>query len=267
MCYHRAIKVSGSDQLKLMNIERDLSAYDIEMPVADGFNYSLTPVIVPKADCGWKIVKMEWGFIPHYLHTRQAVHNFRRGYTDEKGKFHPPITTLNAIGEELLLPGKIYRDAALNRRCLFISSAFYEWRHVFPIGKKGQPLKTAIKYPYTIRTKTNSGIHFIAGIWQNWTDKETGETVDTCALVTTRANALMEQIHNSKKRMPTILTEALAGEWISDGLSEKRILEIATFQYPASEMEAWPIQKDFKTALDPTEPFHYPDLPALQLPA
>ena len=47
-------------------------------------------------------------------------------------------------------------------------------------------------------------------------DKETGETVDTCALVTTKANGLMEQIHNSKKRMPTILTSELAGEWISD---------------------------------------------------
>jgi putative SOS response-associated peptidase YedK len=175
------------------------------------------------------------------------------------------MTTLNAIGEELLLPGKMYREAALKRRCLFLSTGFYEWRHIFPMGKKGQPLKTAVKYPYHIRTKINDEIHFTAGIWQPWTDKETGETVDTCALVTTKANKIMEQIHNSKKRMPCILTEELAGEWISDGLSEDRILELATFQYPTQQMEAWSIQKDFKTAFNPLETFEYADLPALEL--
>lgn len=263
MCYYRTVKIKNQLLLKINDIERDLSGYDIEALVTDGFSYSTTPVIVPKPDCGWDIVQMEWGFIPHYLANRDAVEKFRRGYTDTLGKFRPPMTTLNAIGEEILLPGKIYRDAALKRRCLFISTSFYEWRHVFPLGKKGKPLKTAIKYPYNIRTKGDSEIHFTAGIWQPWTDKETGETIDTCALVTTKANTLMEQIHNSKKRMPTILTDELAGEWISDGLSEKRIAEIATFQYPAELMEAWPIHKEFKTARDPTEVFEYTDLPAL----
>ena len=197
----------------------------MEALITDGFAYGITPVIVPKPDCGWDIVKMEWGFIPFYVPNRDAVEKFRRGYTDTNGKFRSPITTLNAVGEELLQPGKMYREAALRRRCLFISTSFYEWRHVFPIGKKGLLLKTAIKYPYNIRTKSESEIHFTAGIWQPWTDKETGETIDACALVTTKANKLMEQIHNSKRRMPTILTPELAGEWISEGLSEGRILK------------------------------------------
>jgi putative SOS response-associated peptidase YedK len=264
MCYYRSVKIKNQDILKLAGIERSISALQLEMPIADGFAYDNTPVIVSGADCGWEIVEMEWGFIPPYLPNRFAANNFRRGYIDDKGKFRPPITTLNAIGEELLLPGKMYREAALKRRCLFISTGFYEWRHIFPLGKKGQPLKTAVKYPYHIRTKTNNQIHFTAGIWQRWTDKETGETVDTCALVTTKANKIMEQIHNSKKRMPCILTEELAGEWISDGLSEDRILELATFQYPSEEMEAWSIQKDFKNALNPFEKFEYADLPAFE---
>lgn len=265
MCYYRSVKIKNQDILRINDIERDLRNYELESLVADGFAYGTTPVIVAKADCGWDIVQMEWGFIPYYLPNREAVGKFRRGYTDDKGKYHPPLTTLNAVGEELLLPGKMFRDAALKRRCLFISTSFYEWRQIFPIGKKGQPLKTAIKYPYNIRTKGNHEIHLTAGIWQRWTDKETGETVDTCALVTTHANELMEKIHNSKKRMPTILTPELAGEWISDGLPEKRINEIATFQYPAEQMEAWPIHKEFKTALDPTEGYEYADLPALTL--
>lgn len=263
MCYYRGVKISNRDTLRLLEFEVDFSKYDIENLVVDGFAYGQTPVIISGDDCKGKIVLMEWGFIPHYITDRDGAARFRRGYKDDKGKFHPPITTLNAIGEELLLPGKMYRNAALNRRCLFISNCFYEWRHVFPLGKKGQPLKTAVKYPYCITTKDVGLLHFTAGIWQSWTDKLTGETVDTCALVTTKANELMQQVHNSKKRMPAILPEALAAEWISDGLSEERITEIATHQYPASDMQAWPILKDFKTALDPHAEFAYKDLPAL----
>ena len=265
MCYYRGLTITNQDVLKIQDFELDLRQYDIEELVADGFAYANTPVIIPKQDCGCELVLMEWGFLPSYLPSRDAVNNFRRGYTDEKGKFHPPMTTLNAIGEDLLLPQKMFRNAALKRRCLFISTCFYEWRHVYPLGKKGQPLKTAVKYPYNIRIKGDSEIHFTAGIWQPWTDRETGETINTCALITTKANKLMEQIHNSKKRMPTILTPELAGEWISDGLSEERIREIATYQLPATQMEAWPIYKDFKTAGNPTEPANYPDLPSLQL--
>jgi hypothetical protein len=73
----------------------------------------------------------------------------------------------------------------------------------------------------------------------------------------------MEQVHNSKKRMPCILTNELAGEWISDGLSEDRIAEIATYQIPAEKMEAYTIRRDFREALDPTEKHQYQEILAL----
>jgi hypothetical protein len=82
-------------------------------------------------------------------------------------------------------------------------------------------------------------------------------------LITTEANELMAQVHNSKNRMPVILPEHLAAEWISDGLSEQRITELATFKISAGAMKAYTIPKDFKTALDPTEPFGYDELPEI----
>jgi putative SOS response-associated peptidase YedK len=103
----------------------------------------------------------------------------------------------------------------------------------------------------------------MAGIWQPWTDKITGEFVETFAIVTTKANPLMEQIHNSKKRMPTILNEDLAWEWLFGDLTEQEISDISQWQYPAHEMEACTISKDFREALEPAEPFQYEDLPAL----
>ena len=104
----------------------------------------------------------------------------------------------------------------------------------------------------------------MAGIWQPWTDKATGEHVETFAIVTTKANKLMEQVHNSKKRMPTILNQDMAYEWLFGELEEKRILEIAATQYPAKEIKACTIAKDFREVLEPTKQFEYEDLPALE---
>ena len=130
--------------------------------------------------------------------------------------------------------------------------------------RTGEPLKTAVKYPYYISLK-EQGYCYMAGIWQPWTDKVTGEYVETFAVVTTKANKLMEQVHNSKKRMPTILNDDLAYEWLFGDLDEKRILEIAATQYPTEKMQACTIAKDFREVLEPAKEFIYEDLPALKL--
>lgn len=266
MCYYNGVKVTRAEFIRLKQLEKAIAQLNfLNKPLLIGFEYSNAPVlkrIVGKED--FEVTEMEWGFLPPYLKNRESVTKFRHGYKDAAGKFHTPITTLNAVGEELLLPGKMYRDAALNRRCLVLSSGFYEWRHVHPLGKTGKPLKTPAKYPYHIFLPGQE-FFFMAGIWQAWTDKDTGETVDTFAIVTTAANPLMQQVHNSKKRMPVILTEDLAWEWLFGNPDEKRITEMATAQYPANKMSAYSIAKDFRTALDPKEAVNYPELTALEV--
>lgn len=265
MCYYNGVKVTRAEFIRLKQLEKAIAKLNfLNKPLLIGFEYSNAPVLKKVAGReDFEITEMEWGFIPPYLKNRDSVNKFRHGYKDASGKFHMPITTLNAVGEEMLLPGKMYRDAALHRRCLVLSSGFYEWRHVFPIGKSGKPLKTAAKYPYHIFLPGQE-FFFMAGIWQSWTDKDTGETVDTFAIVTTAANHLMQQVHNSKKRMPVILTEDLAYEWLLGEPDEKRITEIATSQYPADKMSAYSIAKDFRTAPDPKEAVSYPELVPLE---
>ena len=65
--------------------------------------------------------------------------------------------------------------------------------------------------------------------------------------------------------MPTILNEDQSYEWLFGNLSEERITELAKTQYPANEMQACSIAKDFKDALEPAKEFMYEDLPALEL--
>lgn len=267
MCYYNGQKVTRAEYIRLKQLEKAVAHYDfLSRDLQVGFDYSMNAVLKPIPDQeDFEIVQMEWGFIPGYLKTREDVNKMRHGYKDAAGKFHPPITTLNAVSEEMLLPGKIYRDAALKRRCLVLSTGFYEWRHVYPLNKRtGQPLKTANKYPYFITLKDKE-YFFMAGIWQPWTDKQTGEHVESFAIVTTAANTLMEQVHNSKKRMPTILNEDLGYEWMFGSPDEKRILEIGMSQYPAKEMEAYSIAKDFREVLEPTKKFKYEELPKIEL--
>jgi putative SOS response-associated peptidase YedK len=147
----------------------------------------------------------------------------------------------------------MFRNAALNRRCLLLSSCFYEWRWY-----------RGVAYPYFVRVK-DKDLFYLAGIWQPWTDKETGEKMTTFALVTTKANALIAKVHNKKERMPVVLTEDLQQEWMQKDLEEKRIQQIATFQYPAEEIEAWTIRKDFRERTDPQQYFHYKKLPEIRL--
>lgn len=267
MCYYNGQRVTEADYITLKNLEKSVQEFTfLNRDLQVGFDYSLNAVLRKVKDReDFDLVQMEWGFIPWYVKTREDLFKMRNGYKDASGKFHPPVVTLNAVAEELVQPGKIYREAALKRRCLVLSSGFFEWRHVYPLNKRtGQPVKTPNKYPYYISLK-NRPYFYMAGIWQPWTDKSTGEYVESFAVVTTKANPLMEQIHNSKKRMPTILNDELAYEWLLGSPNEERIKEIASFQYPSNDMQACTIAKDFREALEPAKPFEYEDLPALEL--
>jgi putative SOS response-associated peptidase YedK len=273
MCYYNAQKVTHSEFIRLKNIEKTLKEHDFfTRIVIVGFDFGRTAVLKPidgKED--FEIVQMEWGFIPDplrwpFIETREDAFKIRRGYTDQRGKFQQPLNFLNAVSEELLQTNKVYRDAALRRRCIIPSSGFYDWRHIFPLNKRtGQPLKTAVKYPYRVMVKDRE-FFWMAGIWQPWTDAETGETVDTCAIVTTEANLVMSQIHNSKKRMPAMLTDDLAWEWMFGKLDEKRISEIARWQIPWQDLEYYTLAKDFLNSADPLKEVVYPDLPPIDVP-
>jgi putative SOS response-associated peptidase YedK len=260
MCFFNGIMISRAEHIRLKDLEIGLRGLDLNLmrPMMSGFDFGDWPVIRPlRGGEDAEAVMMHWELIPHYLHTLRDVEHFRKGGLNPvTGRKDPPRNTLNAIGEEMLHK-PTYRNAALKRRCLVLSSCFYEWRHFTPPGSTKD-----IAYPYRISLRDRE-YFFMAGIWQPWTDRETGETVDGFSIVTTSANELLSQVHNKKKRMPCILTEELAREWIRDGLTEQRILEIATFQYPSSEMEAYTIEKGFRSSDDPARPFPYEELPRL----
>lgn len=267
MCYFNGQVLPKDQTIRLRQFEQSLlNIGNTAHPVISGFDYGQSLVLIRNEEGeGFVITPMEWGFIPHYLKNRGEVDKMRKGFKEASGKWKPPFLMLNAKGEELLLPGKVFREAALHRRCLVLSTGFFEWRHEFPVNKKtGIPAKTARKYPYFISLQGKS-YFFMAGIWQAWTDRETGEHVKSFAIVTTNANHIMSQIHNSQKRMPLILSEELAYEWLLEDLDEKRISELVRFQYPDKEFNAYTIGKEFRTADNPMGRVEYKELSPVSL--
>ncbi|WP_462318590.1 SOS response-associated peptidase family protein, partial [Marinilabilia sp.] len=57
----------------------------------------------------------------------------------------------------------------------------------------------------------------LAGLWNEWTNQSTGEIFNTYTIITTAANELMSEIHNTKKRMPVILNPENEHDWLSGG--------------------------------------------------
>src|SRR6266566_3976075 len=82
-----------------------------------------------------------------------------------------------------------FRDALKSRRCLIPADGFYEWQRT---GKAKQP------YCFEV----NEGELFaFAGIWDRWKDAS-GNTLETCSILTTIPNAVTAPVHD---RMPVIL--------------------------------------------------------------
>ena len=242
MCYFNSLVAPKRATINLSGTTKQLDP--INRPLQSGFSYHNWPIIKGSTQ-NFTIENAHWELIAPWVKTTQEVQAGRE-------KFN----TLNATAERLL-ESKLFKPATLNRRCLILSSGFYEWRHYKPAGASKE-----IAYPYFITLK-NQSLFYMAGIFQPWTDKETGETMDTFSIVTTKANAFMEQIHNKKKRMPTILTEAQASEWLNPCLSESKIMELASITYDANQLSAYTLDKSFRTASNPMEAFNYPELPGL----
>lgn len=259
MCYYNRLYIHNDTLLSFLKEEKLMSKDIYKRAWQNGFEYKDWPAIKVAADGSWDIKNIHWEYIPGFVYDDEELRQYRTRQT-----------WLNAKGENLFVNEKggvsMWKDGALNGRCLALSTGFYEHRHIPKLGKKGQELKTTEKIPYYITLKDNPGEpFFIAAISRVWTNKTRNQSADTMAYVTIAANELMQQVHNSARRMPVILTKELAEEWVQKDLPEKRIKEIATYQFPADKMVAWPVSRFVRTELaaDPIAKVSYENVKPL----
>jgi putative SOS response-associated peptidase YedK len=121
-----------------------------------------------------------------------------------------------------------YRAAFRHRRCIVLADGFYEWR------KEGDA-----KTPYFISLA--SGEPFgLAGLWENWKDKDSDASLQTTTLITTAANEFMTSMHH---RMPVIVHPDSANDWLSGAAD---FLQQAANNAPA--LQAWPVDRRVNNA-------------------
>jgi putative SOS response-associated peptidase YedK len=157
-----------------------------------------------------ELVMLRWGLVPFWARD-PAIGN----------------RMINARAETVA-EKPAYRNAYKHRRCIVLADGFYEWQ------KKGDS-----KTPYFI-TQAGAEPFALAALWEDWTDKESGESLQTTTLITTEANDFMAPLHH---RMPVILRADPAGEWLAG--SNDLLDDVAAITPP---LEAWPVDRRVNNA-------------------
>lgn len=175
-----------------------------------------------------RVQLMQWGLVPAWSRDREEAERLRKG-------------TYNARSETL--HEKSSFKGALNKgRCLIIARGFFEWQE---INKQ--------RIPWYISLKDGSPFVF-AGLCDSWRDPLSGESLNSCSIITCEANPMMEKIHNTKKRMPVILKKEKEEEWISGEatlLKRKEILQA----YNSSDLQAYTVSPRLSLPhVDPSDP-------------
>ena len=161
-------------------------------------------------DDGRELVSLRWGLVPFWAKDPSIGNRM-----------------INARAETVAEKPS-YRAAYRHRRCLVLADGFYEWR------RQGET-----KTPYFISLA--SGEPFaLAGLWENWTDRDSGESLQTSTLITTDANEFMAPLHH---RMPVILQAGTATEWLAG--SDELLDDVASITPP---LQAWPVDRRVNNA-------------------
>ncbi len=133
-----------------------------------------------------------WGLIPYWVKNEQQQ-------LDIWNK------TINARGESIFEKPS-FRTSAKSKRCIIYIDGFFEHHHF-----------AGNTYPFFIQRVDGEPL-ILGGLWDEWTNKESGEVVNSFTIVTTKANKLMRKIHNNPKlkeaRMPLILSEGATETWL-----------------------------------------------------
>jgi putative SOS response-associated peptidase YedK len=123
---------------------------------------------------------VRWGFVPSWAKEIQ------------------PKPLINARSETILEKPS-FKNAIRRRRCLIPADGFYEWEGDVPGKKK----------PWYIH-KPDHGLMAFAGIWEHWMGPD-GSELETAAIITTVANALVETIH---PRSPVVIHPENFADWL-----------------------------------------------------
>ena len=153
--------------------------------------------------------RMKWGLVPSWSNDASIGNKLT-----------------NARGETVAEKPS-FRTAFKYHRCIIPASGFFEWK-----------TENGNKSPWYISLKSGDPMAF-AGLWE-FNDKGS-EPLETCCIITTSANSLMEPIHD---RMPVILSPDQWELWLSPHEHQKEDLLPLIKPFDSKPMQAWEVSRE-----------------------
>lgn len=146
--------------------------------------------------------KMRWGLIPQWWNKplkelRLATFNARAETVDTK---------------------PFFRESFRRRRCLIPVSGYYEWHYDEPENKKKKP------QPWYFTARDGAPILTTAGLWDEWKDRQSGETIRSCTMIITEPNRFVAEVHD---RMPVLLRPDQFDAWLNGSAGKEMLVPAA----------------------------------------
>jgi putative SOS response-associated peptidase YedK len=165
-----------------------------------------------------ELVRMRWGLIPSW---------WSKPHKDMK------LATFNARAETVATK-PMFRSAFKHNRYLIPVSGYYEWQDT-PGGKQ----------PWYFTAREGSPALTIAGLSDEWKDKASGETLNSCTMIITEPNKFVAEVHD---RMPALLDEKDYEPWLS-GKAGPELLKPAA----ETELQRWQVSKRVNSSRAPDD--------------
>jgi putative SOS response-associated peptidase YedK len=195
MCYSNSLTSKNVELSKKYKKEIPNEVAEDTLFHASGFSFPEWRVITKESE----ISVMNWGLIPHW---------FLGSNTDEIAS-----KTLNARSETILEKAS-FKHLIGRKHCIIPSTGFFEYQ-----------TRSKEKIPFFVFPKQDK-LFSMAGIYDEHVDIKTGLKKYSFSIITSEANEFMSEIHNSKRRMPIMLTDEKIEPWLTAKESEaKRFFE------------------------------------------
>jgi putative SOS response-associated peptidase YedK len=153
--------------------------------------------------------EMRWGLVPSWA-TDLSIGN----------------SLINARAESIL-EKPAFKEAFRKRRCLIPADGFYEWKRA-----------GSTKQPYHFG-RADGDVFAFAGVWDRWQSPE-GKWIESCSILTTDANALLNEVHD---RMPVIVPREQYALWLDPDVEESPDLKEVMRPFDSRQMKGYPVSK------------------------
>jgi len=143
-------------------------------------------------DCPRELAAFHWGLVPSWANDPDMG-----------------ARMINARSETVAAKPS-FREAFRHRRCLIPADGYYEWQ------KEGRR-----KQPHFFHRADHQPFAF-AGLWESWTDPQSGQSRESTTILTRAANDVTRPIHD---RMPVILEVEDYERWLDPRLTDQDSLQ------------------------------------------